>query len=145
MFGNGTSAGTAESPTESTLPRRPLIDELKQAPHGLSRARARARVKARVRARAGVRMSPTLSVHSFPSRGLAPRSPYPASCPVAAFRFNQSAAEAWFTHEWSNAALESEDIGTIVIGILLLAASVLVLLKVSHPEEEPGWHPNPNP
>lgn len=52
-----------------------------------------------------------------------------SSCPVAAFRFNQSAAEAWFTHEWSNAALESEDIGTIVIGILLLAASVVVLLK----------------
>ena len=144
MFGNGECwhGGATDG---STLSRRPLIDELKQAPHGLSRARARARVKARVRARAGVRMSPTLSVHSFPSRGLAPRSPYPASCPVAAFRFNQSAAEAWFTHEWSNAALESEDIGTIVIGILLLAASVLVLLKVSHPEEEPGWHPNPNP
>ena len=52
----------------------------------------------------------------------------PASCPVAAFRFNQSAAEAWFTHEWSNAALESEDIGTIVIGILLLVASAVVLL-----------------
>ena len=67
-------------------------------------------------------MSPALS-HACPI--------YPASCPVAAFRFNQSAAEAWFTHEWSNAALESEDIGTIVIGILLLAASVVVLLKVT--------------
>jgi len=51
------------------------------------------------------------------------------SCPVAAFRFNSTAAEAWVTHEWSNAQLEGEDVGTIIVGAVLLAASLLFLFK----------------
>ena len=51
------------------------------------------------------------------------------SCPVDAFRFNASAAAQWVNHEWSNAQLEGEDIGTLCVGLGLLLASALVLLK----------------
>lgn len=52
-----------------------------------------------------------------------------SQCPLSAFRFNSSAAEAWVEHQWSNAQWEGEDVGTIIVGATLLCASLLVLLK----------------